>query len=720
MQETPARILTIDDDRTVRENIAAYLEDSGFVVFQATNGMAGLEFFRKEKPDLVLVDLRMPVMDGTEVVRQLKQESPLTPVIVVSGVGVLEEAVEALRIGAWDFITKPITDMMVLEHAVGKALERARLLDERNRYQDRLEQEVTTRTGELRRANERLLEAQALLREKNQFLETLIESIPNPIFYKDVSGRYLGCNQVFCDMLGLRREDIVGSSSQHLLPREVACHITGLDQTSQNSGDKTVCELELTSPDGALHYLMLYKSVFYDREGRRSGEVGTFHDITELKNKEAQITFQAHHDELTGLPNRLKLKQELGWLIDRYNSSGDVFALLFLDLDSFKTVNDSLGHKIGDSLLKETAERLLVLVGERGIVARLGGDEYVVVLPRINGPQEAARYAEGVLSAFRLPFLINGHELYVSTSIGITCYPEDGDDPDTLIKNADIAMYRAKARERSSWQRFDMSMVEQVTKRLAMEKDIRRGLENREFVPYFQPRVDIRTGRVVGMEALVRWIKPDGTIGNPADFIPVAEDTGLIVQLGEHVLRESCRQTRQWHERGLSSLCVSVNISAHQFQSNLMDMVSAVLSDSGIDPHLLELEITESTMMSDLVLTVSLLEQFAARGIRIAIDDFGTGHSSLYYLKTFHINTLKIDQSFVRDILTDENDTNIVSTVITMAKNLSLQVVAEGVETDRQLEFLREWGCPEVQGFYFSRPLPAEDFERYVRKVNGV
>lgn len=715
MQDAVARILTIDDDQTVRENIVAYLEDSGFDVCQAENGAAGLEVFRQEAPDLVLVDLRMPVMDGMEVVRRLKVEAPALPVIVVSGVGVLEEAVEALRLGAWDFITKPIADMAVLEHAVGKALERARLLEERNRYQERLEQEVSMRTSELRNANARLLEVQALLQEKNQFLETLIESIPNPIFYKDLKGMYLGCNSVFCDMLGVRRQDVVGQSSHRLLPSEVDCTIP---ESEVSGASRTNCVMRLPSPSGLERHYVLYKRYFYDREGKKSGEVGTFHDITEIKRKEAQIIHQAHHDELTGLPNRLRMKQEIAELICSYHGQDRRFSLLFLDLDNFKTVNDSLGHKVGDKLLTETAERLLSLVGERGTVARLGGDEYVVLLPDTDA-FGADQNAEVVLGAFRNPFIINGHELYMSTSIGVTCYPEDGGDPDTLIKNADIAMYRAKARERASWQRFDSSMVEQVTLRLAMEKNIRKGLENKEFVPYYQPRVDIMTGKVVGMEALVRWHKEDGTIGNPAEFIPVAEETGLIVQLGEHVMREACRQTHLWHRAGMNDLRVSVNISAHQFRANLEDMVFGALDDSGLDPALLEVEITESTMMRDLGQTVSLLEKMAARGIHTAIDDFGTGHSSLYYLKTFPINTLKIDRSFVRDILNDENDANIVITIINMAQNLALQVVAEGVETDGQLEFLRRYGCPEVQGFFFSKPVPASEFEAFVREVNG-
>ncbi len=696
MLQRPPRILTIDDDINVRSNLVAYLEDSGFDVVEAENGRRGLEVFAESSPDLVLVDLRMPVMGGMEVLERLRENAPDVPVIVVSGVGVLEEAVEALRHGAWDYVTKPVTDMRVLEHAVNKALERARLLEERKRYRERLEQEVQERTRELRETNDRLVEYQALLQEKNQFLEALVEGMPNPVFYKTLEGTYIGCNRAFSRLIGRASEDIVGRSVHEILPQELACRVgesAGRIDVADEDGAGYSCMIDLRDAAGEERVLVLYKSYFRDRTGQRAGEVGTFLDVSELKRKRME-----EHARRGGPEARL--------------------AVLYLDMDNFKTVNDSLGHAVGDELLRTVAGRLVGMAPRRDMVARLGGDEFVMLLPL--SPEGDGEVAEAesarIQEAFTRPFNAADHELYVMPSIGISVAPDDGLDPATLLKNAEIAMYRAKEQGGARFRRFTQAMNDDVTRRLAIEKSIRKGLENDEFVVFYQPRVDIMAGQVTGMEALVRWARPDGTLVPPVEFIPVAEDTGLVVALGERVLRDACIQTRRWTEE-LGPLRIAVNISARQFQPDLLDRVEAALAESGLPPSQLELEITETTMMRDLPTSVAILERLAAQGISIAIDDFGTGHSSLYYLKNFPIDTIKIDRSFVRDVPGDEGDATIVSTIVTMGRNLSLNVVAEGVETDDQLDFLRAHGCREVQGYYYSKPLPADGFADWMRTV---
>ncbi len=709
MQHNPPRVLSIDDDSDVRENITAYLEDSGFDVVEARDGQDGLEQFERTNPDVVLVDLRMPVMDGMQFLAAIQQRSPQTPVIVVSGVGVLEEAVEALRHGAWDYVTKPITDMAVLEHAVNKTLERARLLEERNRYQECLEQEVSARTCELSESHDRLLEFQILLQEKNQFLEALIEGMPSPVFYKSLDGIYLGCNEAFCRILKKAKGEIVGRRAEALLPEEAACPMSA---RFDDGGEERLQphSLTLVGSDGKAIQLMLYKSFFQNRGGENAGVVGTFYDITELKNKEAQIIYQAYHDELTGFANRARLKESIASHIGQKVPNG--FVVLILDLDNFKNINDSLGHDVGDMLLVAAGDRLEEVVGPVALLARIGGDEFALLLE--GGHEEGAVLADAVRKAFIESFSIDGHQLYTTISIGIASWPEDGADADSLLKNADIAMYKAKEQGRNCYLHFDAEMTEQVTRRLAVEKSLRKGLEHNEFRVFYQPRINIASGQLVGMEALVRWVPETGVVVSPSEFIPVAEDTGLIIVLGERVLQDACQQMRKWVDRGWDHLRMSVNISAKQFQANLVEQVAVVLRSTELSPALLELELTETTMMQDMGQTVYLLEQLSAMGLRIAIDDFGTGHSSLYYLKRFPINTLKIDRSFVRDISKDGGDANIVSTIITMGHNLSLDVVAEGVETLEQLMFLREKGCAEVQGFYFSKPLPAEEFEEFV------
>lgn len=712
MAKLSARILTIDDDARVRANIAAYLEDSGFFVMEAENGHEGLSILERMHPDLVLVDLWMPVMDGNQFLQHLQHVSPQTPAIVISGVGVLEDAVGALRQGAWDYVTKPITDMRVLEHAISKCLERAELLQERERYHERLEKDVQQRTQELQQSNANLREYQDLLLEKNQFLQALLESIPSPVFYKDLDGLHIGGNQLFNKFVSLPQgQEISGKTSFDLFPENVAQTICDSEVILPDCGGCKCCEVIIPSEQASYH-VEVYESHFTDRNGRIAGIVGTFHDITELKRKEEKILHQATHDELTGLLNRLGVRHHLESLIEEGGRDSRL-ALFHIDLDNFKIVNDSLGHAVGDAILGAVGKRLCKLL-VKGIVGRPGGDEFLLVALDVATDEAAQSAAARLRKAFNRPFVVSGHETYLQATIGFCLYPEDGNDASTLIRNADLAMYKIKEQGAKSG-RFTSSMISVITRRLELDKMLRKALRSNDFFVVYQPKIKIPGGKTAGMEALVRWNGPSGLV-MPSEFIPVAEDTGLIVELGEWVLRESCAALQRFSSQGLGDLVLSVNISAKQFQANLPHMVAQVLQETGVNPDQLELEVTESTMMRDLEVTLDALRQLKGMGLRVAIDDFGTGHSSLFYLKNFPIDTLKIDKSFVQDVCTDVSDAVLVSAIISMAKSLGLSLVAEGVETESQMVFLREAGCTEIQGYYYSKPLPEQDFFSYVHK----
>jgi diguanylate cyclase (GGDEF)-like protein len=384
-----------------------------------------------------------------------------------------------------------------------------------------------------------------------------------------------------------------------------------------------------------------------------------------------------------------------------------------LDLDGFKHINDSLGHSIGDKLLQSTGERLVKCVRAADTVSRQGGDEFVVLLSEVEHPEDAAITARRIIQAVAEPQSIDQHELHVTTSIGLTLYPDDGLDAETLVKNADTAMYQAKENGRQSYQFFKADMNVKAMERQSIEESLRYALERKEFTLQYQPKVDLRTGRITGAEALIRWTHPTRGSVSPAQFIPVAEDCGLIVPIGNWVLREACRQTRAWAFAGLPALTMAVNVSAMEFrQESFLEGIFAALRETGLDPKSLELELTESVLMKRAESAASVLRELRASGVRVAVDDFGTGYSSLSYLRKFPIDALKIDQSFVREVTTIADDSTIVSAIISMGRSLNLRVIAEGVETLGELEFLQAHQCDEAQGYYFSRPVPPEQFAK--------
>jgi diguanylate cyclase (GGDEF)-like protein len=441
-------------------------------------------------------------------------------------------------------------------------------------------------------------------------------------------------------------------------------------------------------------------------------------DISERKTYEARIEYLADHDALTNLPNRNLLGDRITQAMAHVRRNGLLLALLFLDLDRFKDVNDSFGHAFGDALLLEVSGRIKQVVREGDTVARHGGDEFIILLTDIQQPQDVSAVALKIFSAFSTPFLISGHELFVSTSIGATLYPDDGDDLQSLLRNADTAMHRAKEEQGNAFQFYSREMSVRALERSKLESALRRALERKEFELFYQPKVDTGSGRIIGAEALIRWHHPDLGLVSPTRFIPMAEEIGLIIPIGDWVLHTACAQNKAWQDAGLPLISVSVNLSARQFsQEGLVESVAEALQNMGLDAKHLELELTESMVMNSAEQFITKLQELENLGVQLSIDDFGTGYSSLSYLKRFPLHHLKIDQSFVRDIATDADDAAITSSVIALGHSLNLKVIAEGVETEEQVAFLRSHHCDEMQGYYFSKPLPATEFASLLQQI---
>ncbi len=558
--------------------------------------------------------------------------------------------------------------------------------------------------------NERTAEILATQRQ----LQATLGAIPDPLFELGLDGRYYSAHSSRTELLVLPAKDLIGKTLTQVLPPD-ACQVVLEALQEAHENEYSVGKQIKIPLDNGMHWFELSVA----RKAALSGEEPRFlvlcRDITESKKAERQIRLLAHFDSLTGLPNRVLLTDRCNLALRAAQRNGTPLALMFLDLDHFKHVNDSLGHRVGDELLIILAGRLKCAVREQDTVSRLGGDEFILVLPETDA-RGAAHLAEKLLQSALQVFEIEPHELTVTPSIGIALFPGDGADFDTLSRCADAAMYRAKQDGRNAYRFFTAEMQARSERTLTLENALRRALEREQLRLHYQPQVSLATGCVVGAEALLRWNHPELGSVSPAEFIPVAETCGLILPIGEWVLRTAVQQLKAWSDAGMVPITISVNLSSVQFRhADLPELVSTILDEARLPAHRLELELTEGVAMTDPLGAIAIMNNLHERGVRMSIDDFGTGYSSLSYLKKFQVYKVKIDQSFVHDITENSDDKAIVGAIISMATSLGMQTIAEGVETQGQLEFLKAKGCTEVQGYYFSRPLPVEQFEAFMR-----
>lgn len=543
-----------------------------------------------------------------------------------------------------------------------------------------------------------------------------IFSTHEAIVVTDADETIIRVNQAFEDITGFTRAEVLGKSPSILKSgHHDSAFYRRMWQQLRTTGSWTG-EIWDRRKTGEIYPKWLSISVVRDMAGKITHYVSSFTDITERKASDARVQHLAYHDPLTRLANRSNLCERLTQALSQAKRNKTQLALLLLDLDNFKIINDTLGHQTGDQLLIEVAQRLLEAVRQSDFVARLGGDEFVIMLPEIASSNDVVHVADKILRSISEPYLIDGQELRTSTSIGICLYPDDATEDQDLIKKADLAMYHAKSNGRGNYQFFSEGMQQAVLNRIGIERDLRIALEKKQFLLHYQPQLDLTTGRLMGVEALVRWQHPQRGLVSPLDFIPVAEETGLIIQLGDWILQESCRQLAEWRSVGITHIRMSINLAASQFSDrNLPARIQEIMAQNDLPAGSIDLEVTESMTMKSPADAVEMMKILTSQGQSLSIDDFGTGYSSLAYLKMFPISTLKIDRSFVKDIETDPDDASICDITVLLAHKLGMKVVAEGVETEAQLKYLLSIGCEKIQGYLISKPLPAGQAEQFIR-----
>jgi len=700
-------VLVVDDDAGGRRLTRATLTKAGFAVSEAGDGRAALDAMRAGMPDLVLLDVSMPVMDGFTACAELRRlpGGERVPVVMMTGLDDTASIERAFEAGATDFITKPI-NWAVLPHRVRYMMRASAAIDELQQNQRRLSN--AQRIGEMGDWEWDLRDNRISSSEQAW-----------RIFGHAGGQRATGPEDFFADV---HAED--------------APRLNNAFANAAAQGEGFAVDHRMLLADGRVRHVHQQVEVAErGAEGQALRLAGVVHDITRRKDAEEQIRRLAYYDPLTGLPNRLLFVEQLERALSQAARHGRRLAIMFVDLDNFKRVNDTLGHRAGDELLCKASSRLAAALrshdsvarngnelaegGDAAVqhIARLGGDEFIVMLTDVQMPENVAGVAQRLVRTLAEPIVVQGTEVFVGGSVGVASYPEDGTDIDTLLMNADTAMYRAKAAGRGGFQLYDRSMNARALDRLHMETRLRRALERDEFVLHYQPRVDVVSGRIVGAEALIRWQDPERGLLPPAEFIPLVEDAGLVIPIGEWAIQTVCRQSAAWVAAGLNPVPIAVNLaSTHLRERGLPARVAQALAEHGVPACCLEIEVTESILLADPELSVSIAQELATMGVTLSIDDFRTGYSSMGYLKKLPIAALKIDRSFVRDLETDPDDAAIVSAIVALAHSLKLKVVAEGVETPAQLAFLQSVRCDEYQGFLTSRAVSVPEFERLLRR----
>lgn len=696
---SPDTILIVDDNPTNLKVIVDHLEDHGYQVLVALGGSEALKRVEFANPDLILLDVMMPGMSGFEVCQALQQSASHCdiPVIFMTALSDLKDKVTAFEVGGVDYVSKPFqVEELLARVRTHIALRKARaILHHRT---EALEAEAAARSS-----------AEQMLRESEQRHRRLFETAPDAIFIMDCETETLtGLNARAVEVLELAPASGIGRALTTLPFFDSLEASKSAVAALRADGELKWPELEWERSDGTLVQVEGAASTY--QVGGRLYAQCTLRDIRARKEAEARVRYLAHHDSLTGLPNRTLLMERLQHAVARAREDGLEVALLLLDLDHFKHINDSLGHFIGDELLEQVSNRLRAILLSGDTAARLGGDEFVVASINVQGPEGAEELAKRVLHALQAPFSVQGRQLHAGASIGISLYPQDGDSPSALLQAADTAMYQAKKKGRGNYRLFSHDLSIAAERWHVLSNDLHGACERGEFVLHYQPQVEIQTGAVTGLETLLRWQHPSDGLIAPALFIPLLEEHGRMVEVGRWVLRSACNQNAAWQAEGLPPVRVAVNLSAQQFYRG--DIVAAVrdaLDESSLAPEWLELELTESLTLDDTDATLRIMSELKELGVAISLDDFGTGWSSLGYLRRFPLDRIKIDRSFVRDLVSDPDTAAIVHSILDLARQLNLECVAEGVETVEQLEHLRLKQCAEMQGFLFSKGVASED-----------